>query len=132
MDIYVHNHRWAARACPHTRRIFLGAPALSEFTLAHEFAHLLGLPTCAHVDNNRHLHAGNVMDLSPTGGHGLLTLGQLYIFHASVDSLAAQERHALDSGFPLRRCLDNGGDPLHAPSLAYHFSEQVAGNSLEA
>lgn len=123
VDIYLHNHRWAARACPHTRRIFLGAPALSEFTLAHEFAHLLGLPNCAHVDNNRYLDAGNVMDLSPTGGRGELTLGQLYIFHASADSLAAQDRHAADAEFPLCRCLDHDGNPLDAPPLGYHFSD---------
>lgn len=121
IDVYLHPHSWAARACPLYRRIFLGYPRLHRFTLAHELAHLLGMPQRAHVDDNRFLERGNVMDATPTGGTGALTLGQACIFNLHVDSLAARIRAHRDRRFPLRRMIDARGEALRGPSLGFDF-----------
>ncbi|MDZ7637825.1 MAG: hypothetical protein U5J83_06185 [Bryobacterales bacterium] len=121
VDIYLHNQPFRARACPIYRRIFLGYPGLHRFTLAHEFAHLLGMPQRAHVDDNPYLERGNVMDNSPPGGIGALTLGQLCIFNLHVHSLAARIRANREPRFPLRRMIDERGCPMKGPSLGFHF-----------
>lgn len=128
IDIYLHAHAWAARACPLYRRIFLGYPRLHRFTLAHELAHLLGMPQRAHVDDNRHLERGNVMDTTPVGGSGALTLGQACIFNLHVDSLAARIRANRDRRFPLRRMIDANGEAVRGPSLGFHFQESRSDN----
>ncbi len=121
VDIYLHPHPWAARACPLYRRIYLGYPRLQRFTLAHELAHLLGMPQRAHVDDNRFLERGNVMDASPTGGTGALTLGQACIFNLDVESLAARIRAHRDRRFPLRRMIDARGEAVRGPGLGFDF-----------
>lgn len=123
VDIYLHPQAWAARACPLYRRIFLGYPQLQRFTLAHEVAHLLGMPQRAHVDDNRYLERGNVMDSTPTGGTGALTLGQVCIFNLHMDSLAARIRAHRERRFPLRRMIDAHGEAIRGPSLGFHFAE---------
>jgi hypothetical protein len=117
VDVYLHAHPFPARACPMRNRIFLGT-GLDRFTLAHEFAHLLGMPQRAHVDENPYLRRGNVMDTTPAGGKGELTLGQICIFNLHLHSLAARMRANLEPRFPLRRCLDEGAEPVRGPSLS--------------
>ncbi|MCC6265560.1 MAG: hypothetical protein IT169_18455 [Bryobacterales bacterium] len=121
VDIYLHPHPWAARACPLYRRIYLGYPRLQRFTLAHELAHLLGMPQRAHVDDNRYLERGNVMDASPTGGTGSLTLGQACIFNLDLESLAARIRAHGERRFPLRRMIDARGEAVRGPGLGFDF-----------
>jgi hypothetical protein len=122
VDIYLHDQPFSARACPLRNRIFLGVSLLDRFTLAHEFAHLLGMPQRAHVDDNPWLTRGNVMDTTPVGGTGALTLGQLCVFNLHVHSLAARIRANRDPGFPLRRCLDERAEPVRGPKLGFHFA----------
>jgi hypothetical protein len=121
VDVYLHNYLFSARACPMRNRIFLGVSRLDRFTLAHEFAHLLGMPQRAHVDDNPWLTRGNVMDTTPVGGKGALTLGQLCVFNLDVQSLAARIRANRDSRFPLRRCLNERAEPVRGPNLGFHF-----------
>ncbi len=132
VDVYLHPHAWAARACPLHRRIFLGYPRLHRFTLAHELAHLLGMPQRAHVDDNRYLERGNVMDTTPAGGTGALTLGQACIFNLDVNSLAARIRARHDRRFPLRRMIDARGDAVRGPSLGFDFSPSPMGRPKAA
>lgn len=132
VDVYLHPHAWAARACPLHRRIFLGYPHLRRFTLAHELAHLLGMPRRAHVDDNRYLERGNVMDATPTGGTGALTLGQACIFNLDVNSLAARVRARHDRRFPLRRTIDAQGDAVRGPSLGFDFPPSLKGRTADA
>lgn len=117
VDIHLHRINWPCRACPIERRIFLSVPRLTRFGLAHEFMHLLGMPECAHVDENPYLVRGNVMERSPLGGAGRLTLGQLCVMNLSRDSLAAQLRRREEPGFELLHCLDDRGEPVDSPSL---------------
>lgn len=126
IDIYLHPQAWAARACPLYRRIYLGYPRLQNFTLAHEIAHLLGMPQRAHVDDNRYLERGNVMDSTPTGGRGALTLGQVCIFNLHLDSLAARIRARRERRFPLRRMIDYRGEAIRGPSLRLHFPDNAS------
>lgn len=121
VDIYLHDQPCSARACPLRNRIFLGVSGLDRFTLAHEFAHLLGMPQRAHVDDNPWLSRGNVMDTTPVGGTGALTLGQLCVFNLHLHSLAARIRANRDPRFPLRRCLNERAEPVRGPKLGFHF-----------